>query len=227
MLKRLKKACVRFAWWPFGADFGSLPESFCLSSLSLILYFFARKSQKVTEMFRLLLLACAPGQTHQKNLYKFASYSQNIYLLSSHRSHNACAWLVQEISQRTHRYTRVCHPAVLSSKLHSSGKPKFPSSQPTLIRGGGAADKRGRSDAPFVRFLGRAKRKHCEICVRINHLCEGILVRLPCVYPSARLHSAWPTARAMRLAISVFSVLSVWNKRRFAFFRPVRIVIMI
>ena len=43
----------------------------------------------------------------------------------------------------------------------------------------GNADKRGRSDAPFVRFLGRAKRKHCEICVRLNHLCEGILVRLP------------------------------------------------
>ena len=30
----------------------------------------------------------------------------------------------------------------------------------------GEADKRGRSDAPSVRFLGRAKRKHCEICVR-------------------------------------------------------------
>ena len=35
----------------------------------------------------------------------------------------------------------------------------------------GNADKRGRSDAPF--------REIREICVRLNHLCEGILVRLP------------------------------------------------
>ncbi|MBQ3238997.1 MAG: hypothetical protein II976_05045, partial [Alistipes sp.] len=70
-----------------------------------------------------------------------ASYSQNIYLLSSHRSH------------KSHRERIVTLAFAIRLK--------------TL----GNADKRGRSDAPF--------REIREICVRLNHLCEGILVRLP------------------------------------------------
>ncbi len=85
------------------------------------------------------------GRRIRKIYINFASYSQNIYLLSSHRSH------------KSHRERIVTLAFAIrlkiSSKLHSSGKLKFPSSQPTLIRVGGNADKRGRSDAPFVRFV--------------------------------------------------------------------------
>ena len=60
---------------------------------------------------------------------------------------------ISQISRRALAIARACHPAELSSKLHSSEELKFLSSQPTLIRVGGNADKRGRSDAPFVRFV--------------------------------------------------------------------------
>ena len=81
-------------------------------------------------------------------------FSQIINLLSHTdlTTFRSLAVREKQISRKTHRYTRVCHPAEKSSKLHSSEELKFLSSQPMLIRVGGKADKRGRSDAQSVRF---------------------------------------------------------------------------
>ena len=121
--KNSKKLACASLGGRLGQILGLFPRVFVFPASRLYSIIFARKSQKVTEMFRLLLLVCAPGQTHQKNLYKFASYSQNIYLLSSHRSH------------KSHRERIVTLAFAIRLK--------------TL----GNADKRGRSDAPFVRFV--------------------------------------------------------------------------
>ena len=66
---------------------------------------------------------------------------------------------------------RMYHPAELSSKLHSSEELKFLSSQPTLIRIGGYTP----TSAGEATRLCEIR----EICVKLNHLCEVILMRLP------------------------------------------------
>ena len=82
-----------------------------------------------------------PGQTHQKNLYKFCIlFSEYLFVILTQ---------ISQISQRTHRYTRVCHPAENTRQCRQA------------------------------RAKRRAFCEICEICVRLNHLCEGILVRLP------------------------------------------------
>ena len=56
-------------------------------------------------------------------------------------------------------------------------------------------------DACFVRFLGRAKRKHCEICVRQNNQREGNGKR-----------AGWQ-AQAKRVCLCEFCALCVRQKK--------------
>ena len=75
------------------------------------------------------------------------------------------------ISRKTHRCTRVCHPAAISSKLHSFMPINRQSSHPTLIS--------RRRHSRQARAKRRAICEICEICVKISHLCENVLMRLP------------------------------------------------
>ena len=68
-------------------------------------------------------------------------------------------------------YARACHPAAISSKLHSFMPINRQSSHPTLIS--------RRRQSRQARAKRRAICEIREICVKFNHLCENILVRLP------------------------------------------------
>ena len=87
-------------------------------------------------------LLARTGQTHQK-------YSWRLYSLFSY---NQCITLTQisRISRKTHRYTRVCHPA--ANTRHSRQ----------------------------ARAKRRAICEICEICVKISHLRDNVLMRPPC-----------------------------------------------
>ena len=137
-----------------------------------------------------------PGQTHQKNLYKFCIlFSEYLFVILTQ---------ISQISQRTHRYTRVCHPAENTRQCRQA------------------------------RAKRRAFCEICEICVRLNHLCEGILVRLPCPIPDKptvlqsieirlrlRTEGRWPKGKAnaqinlaFHSACIAFSLLSQTEDRR-------------
>ena len=109
--------------------------------------------------------ATKQGIRIRKIYINFASYSQNIYLLSSHRSHKShrerivdfafglvLLWDPKGSVVATDAFIprrRVCHPAENTRQCRQA------------------------------RAKRRAFCEICEICVRLNHLCEGILVSLP------------------------------------------------